>query len=512
MSNKASDNLHRLIKSMTKPEKRYFKVFSSRHIIGEGNNYQTLFDAMDKQDEYDEPKLMKKFRDKSFTNRFSISKNRLYSALLKSLDAFHSNSSVEAQLQRQLHSIEILYHKSLYDQCLKLLQSARKVAIRHEKLTIQVDIDKWEKRIYEKDNYESLANEKTLEKMLANDRQLTTTLQSYNELWNIKSRIFSQLYQQGKVRNEAELQQLKKIIDEAAERLDGKIVGTENAYMLNHIRSAYHFSLGNYNECYPFLLGNLKLIDKNPHLFREEPNIYISVLTNAIYVGMRLGRLSEALKNIEKLRQLPEKLALQKNEDLELRLFSLAKSTELTLYAQSGEFEKGLELIPDIEDGLEKFADKLSSIRKAHFYFNIAVIHFGLEQYHEALKWVNQLLNNVEIDKTRDIHCMSQILNLVIHLELGNKSLLPYALRSTQRFLETRKKVYRFEEIMLNFINDSLKKRQDKSTEEGYDELVSALEPLREDAFERSVFEYFDFLAWARSKVNGKKYRDVLAA
>ena len=65
MSNKASDQLHKLIKSLSKPEKRYFKVFSSRHIIGDENNYQTLFDAIDKQEEYDEEKLMKKFKDKS---------------------------------------------------------------------------------------------------------------------------------------------------------------------------------------------------------------------------------------------------------------------------------------------------------------------------------------------------------------------------------------------------------------------------------------------------------------
>ena len=45
-----------------------------------------------------------------------------------------------------------------------------------------------------------------------------------------------------------------------------------------------------------------------------------------------------------------------------------------------------------------------------------------------------------------------------------------------------------------------------------YSALVPALEAIRTDAFERSVFEYFDFLAWAKSKVNGKKYRDQLAA
>jgi tetratricopeptide (TPR) repeat protein len=512
MSNKASDNLHKLIKSMTKPEKRYFKVFSSRHIIGESNNYQVLFDAIDKQDEYDEVKLMKKFKDKSFSQRFSISKNRLYNALLKSLDSFHSNSSIEAQLQRQLHSIEILYHKSLYDQCLKLLQSARKVAEKHEKLTILVEMDRWEKKIHEKDNYENLGSDAQLSDMLASDRDLVSKLAAYNELWYVKSMIFSELYRKGKVRSADEPLRMKSIIDQLSGSIDEKHMTTENRYMLNHIHSAYHFSTGEYALCYPYLLENMKLIDKKPHLFREEPNIYISVLTNAIYVGMRLGKWNEALKNVEKLRELPAKLELQKNDDLELRLFALSKSTELTLYAQSGEFEKGIELIPSIEDGLEKFSEQLSSVRKAHFYFNIAVIHFGMEHYHEALKWINQLLNNVEIDKTRDIHCMAQILNLVIHLELGNKSLLPYALRSTQRFLETRSRVYRFEQVMLNFINETLKKRQDKPMNDLMETLVSDLEELRNEPFERTVFEYFDFLAWARSKTTGRKYRDLIAA
>lgn len=512
MSNVVSDNLHRLIKSMSKPEKRYFKVFSSRHVIGENNNYLILFDAIDKQDEYDEVKLLKKFKDKSFINRFSISKNRLYAAILKSLDSFHSNSSVEAQLQRQLHAVEILYHKSLYDQSLKLLHSARKVAEKHEKLTILADISKWEKRIYEKDNYEELGGEKALNDMLKEDRELMTTLNSFNELWNIKSRIFTHLYQQGKVRNASELDQLKKIIDDATDRLKGKQGSTENSYLLNHIHSAYYFAVGDYNACYPYLEDNLKLIDKKPHLFSEEPNIYISVLANSIYVGMRLGKWNEALKNVDKLRKLPQKLEIQKSEDLDIRLFALAKSTELTLYAQSGEFEKGYELIPSIEEGLVKYEGKLSSVRKAHFYFNIAVVLFGLEKYHESLKWVNQLLNNVEIDKTRDIHCMAQIMNLIIHLELGNKSLLPYALRSTQRFLETRKKVYRFENVVLDFVNEILKKRQSKADEELFANLATDLAKLKEDSFERTVFEYFDFLAWAKSKVDGKKYRDLIAA
>jgi len=512
MSNKASDQLHKLIKSMSKPEKRYFKVFSSRHIIGDENNYQTLFDAIDKLDDYDEEKLMKKFKDKVFVQRFSIAKNRLYNALLKSLDSFHANSSVEAQLHRQVHSAEILYNKSLYDQSLKVLHSARKVAEKHEILHLLAEISKWEKRILEKNNYDDIQDEAQLNEILEKDIEVNEKLRIHSELWNIKSRLFSQLYRQGKVRSESETKMFERILHDAKSKWSGKEIGIENEYMLQHISSAYHFALGQYAECYPYLKQNIALIESNPHLFEEEPGIYLSVLSNTIYVGMRMGEWKEAFQYLEQLRAYPATLAERMNEDLEIRLFALGKSTELTLYAQSGEFEKGLEMIPEIKLGLGAFDEHLSNVRKAHFYFNIAVIYFGLEQYHEALKWVNKLLNNVDIDKTKDIHCIAQILNLVIHLELGNKDLLPYTLRSTQRFLATRNKVYEFENVMLSFVNEMLKKRSSKNPENQYQQLIGELEALRKNPFEQFVFEYFDFLAWAKSKQNGKKFREQLAA
>lgn len=92
---------------------------------------------------------------------------------------------------------------------------------------------------------------------------------------------------------------------------------------------------------------------------------------------------------------------------------------------------------------------------------------------------------------------MGQILNLIIHLELGNKSLLPYTLRSTQRYLETRNKVYQFESVFLAFINEVLKKRQSKPTRELYEGLAKELTKLKQDHFERHAFDFYDFLGWA---------------
>lgn len=501
MSNKASDNLHRLIKSMSKPEKRYFKVFSSRHVIGDQNNYQILFDAIDKQGEYDEAKLMKKFENEAFVNRFSIAKSRLYNSILKSLDAFHSNSSVEAQLKRTLHCAEILYNKSLYGQSLKLLRSAKKSAQKHEKVTTLMEISKWEKRIIEKDNYQD-STEADIEEIFEQDKSLLGHIEENNRLWNIKSKIFQNLYVKGKARSPFEREKFSEILTKSMPE-DRESLITENRYLFNHIYSAYYYGIGDYEASFPYLVDNVALIEKHVQVFAEEPNVYLSVLTNAIYLASRLGKQSETENFLNKLKNPPKELALRETEDIDLRYFILSKSTEITISLQSGDYDSGIALIPEIEEGLLKYDAKISSVRRAFFYFNIAILFFRKGHFNESLKWMNQLLNNVNIDHTQDIHCMAQLLNLVIHLELGNRSLLPYTLRSTQRYLETRSKVYEFETIFLNFINELLKKRQNLKPEELYAGLAEELEPLTSDPFERHVFDFFDFVGWAKEKADG---------
>ncbi|MCH2199422.1 MAG: hypothetical protein MK081_11640 [Flavobacteriales bacterium] len=503
MSNKASNNLHELIKSLTKAEKRYFKVYASRHMSNSSSNYERLFDAIDRQTDYNEDLLLKKFKGEPLTKRFSIAKNRLYQSVLRSLDAFHANSSTEAQLKRQIHSAEILYHKNLDGQALKILRSARKVAEKHEKITSLIEIGKWEKRILEKKQYEG-QGKKDLKKLLEEDQMLTARLDTYNQLWNIKSRIFRNLYQKGKARSGKDLSKFKKILDELAVKQEQEGMLTENTFLLNHLYSAYYFGIGEDEGSYPYLKANLSLIERQPHLFDEEPTRLMTTLTNLIYVGHKLGHEKEAFENLEKLRSLP---AQEGGSDvyMEVRVFALSSSIELALHIASGSYEEGFALVQRIEEGLYKYEGYLSSVRKASFYFNIAVLYLKASRLNESLKWINQLLNNIEIDKTQDIHCMGQILNLIIHLELENKSLIPYALRSTQRFLETRERVYRFESVILKFINEILKERRNSTEQELYEQLAIDLNALSDDPFERQVFEYFDFREWANLQVQHYK-------
>ena len=75
---KPSDELHLLIKNLSMSEKRYFKIFSSRHVIAGENNYIRLFDAIEKQEEYNEPKIKTTFGKEKFITHLPSEKHYLY--------------------------------------------------------------------------------------------------------------------------------------------------------------------------------------------------------------------------------------------------------------------------------------------------------------------------------------------------------------------------------------------------------------------------------------------------
>ncbi len=509
MSNTASDQLFKLIKSLNKSEKRYFSLYASRHTLGEKNNYAILFEAIDKQIAYDEVALLKQFKKEAFINKFSITKARLYDAVLNSLTAFHSTSSIDAQLKRDLHCAEILYKKTLYEQCAKMLSSAKKVATRFERHSSLLEISLWEKKLVETENYSGKKDADILQ-MLAADDLICEKIKNFNEYWNIKSRFFSILNKQGKVRNDEELLKFKKIIDNTLLKGEDKALSTETRYLFFHIYSAYYFGLGDYKKSYDNLVKNVQLIETYPDIFKEEPNIYFSVLTNEIYVGSQLKKFDEVYASLKKLRVALVQFENGKNEDLEVKLFSSATSIELSIYMQTGKFEKGIELAPKIEEKLAKYPGKFTKLREAYFYFNMSAMFFGAEKYSQALKWINKLLNSPNFEESENIYCFAQIMNLIIHIELKHDDFVPHAFKNVFRYLSSRKRVYKFETLFMEFIGKILKTTKREEQNKYYKELKIALIELKADSFERAAFEYFDFVSWSESKVQRVPFRVIV--
>src|SRR5665213_3429062 len=147
MANQSADSLFRLIKALNSHEKRYFKLFAARHISEDKNMSVQIFDAIDEQNEYDEGAVKQKFKGQTFLKTFSTTKSRLVDLILKSLDAFHSESSIDVQLKQELHYAELLFKKNLYEDCNRMVSSSKKIAYHYERYKILMELFILEKNL-----------------------------------------------------------------------------------------------------------------------------------------------------------------------------------------------------------------------------------------------------------------------------------------------------------------------------------------------------------------------------
>ncbi len=507
MAAKVSESLHELIKYLTKSEKRYFKLFSTRHVVGEENNYVILFDYIESQLDYDEDAIFEHFKGQAFLNKFSITKKRLYDQIINALDSFHASSSIDAQIYKLLHSADILYNKSLYEQSKRQLRSAEKLALKHELYNLLAEINLKYKRLAENNG---VVEEEEIDRIFQTDMLTQSQNRTYNTFWNLKSKLFALLHSKGISRTQNDLNEFKAILADLELAHENAESTAASNYLYNHIHAAYHFAIGSFEICYDHLQKNINSFEINKNSIQEHPNQYFSMLTNAIYIANKLKKITDAEALLKKLKDFNLEIENSNNLDLKIKLFASSSSIELTILSMKGDLQTAFKVIPEIEKGLLEYESKLTSNRRAFLHFKIASIYFISGDLHEALKKINVILNDKLLDKQEDILSFAQIINLLIHFEMENDQLLTYTIRNTQRFLKNKNRLYTFEAMFLKFLNKANLAENKINQEEIIEDLYTEISKLKNDELQKVAFEYFDFASWAESKIHKKSLQILI--
>ena len=143
MTKEPKDNLFVLVKSLSKSEKRQFKLYVGRLGVNEDSKFLLLFNVLDKMAEYDEQVILKKGIVKK--QQLSNLKAHLYKQVLISLRLNPLHQNIRVQIREQLDFATILYHKGLYKQSLKILDKAKNLAINYEEKNVAYEILELEK-------------------------------------------------------------------------------------------------------------------------------------------------------------------------------------------------------------------------------------------------------------------------------------------------------------------------------------------------------------------------------
>jgi len=128
MRKQQTDHLIQLIASLSKAEKRHFRLFVTRNQASDELLFLQLFDMIDKHNDYDEALILKKIPQIK-KRQLSNLKAHLYKQLLLSLRLLSRNYNVDIEIRERIDYAKVLYNKGLYRQSLEMLDKAKSSAI-----------------------------------------------------------------------------------------------------------------------------------------------------------------------------------------------------------------------------------------------------------------------------------------------------------------------------------------------------------------------------------------------
>jgi hypothetical protein len=506
------DHLFQLITSLDQGEKRYISLNISVS-KADSKDYTALYDYLLKISDYDEIAVKEKLRKQIPHNRFASVKNYLYSKLLSLLRDYHADGSIDMQLRNYLQTIEVLFRKGLIKQAKKQLDSAKKIAEKHNKLRQLIQIYDWEYAI-------STVSEKpgdreiSFEKIDHEEQQTINLLKLQYDYHRLHFKLFNHLYKYGIPNNEESRLFFREILSDSR-MLDVPKAPPYTMDLFYSILNACHHMCDNFEKAAEAGKQRLKVYEDNPDFAIDESYHYAAATNNYLQNMVRMENWEEGNAILEKANAFAEKNR-KKLLDVSYILFKFVthQFKIKILMAQKLFMEADAWINSHKSEILELCSNKEKENNVFILALSIAVNSLILGKNDDAVDWLRIILNQNRNSIRHDIYNFAFIMNLVIQYEYGNASTLEYQVQAFQRLIAEQGKKSAFETLFPNVLKKLATLSHDKSQTRSFLEksIVRIKKISLEPGFESGFIKQFYIVEWLESKLQRKNFLEYLSA
>ena len=499
------DNLFSLVKSLTKSEKRQFKLYVGRLGVNSDSKFLKLFNLLDKAKAYNESSILKTGIVKK--TQLANVKAHLYKQVLISLKLNPSHQNIRLQIREQLDFASILYHKGLYKQSLKILDKAKELAIVNEEKNSAFEIVELEKII--EAQYITRSISTRADELAIQAKELSAQNVIASKLSNLSLQLYSIILKTGYVKNEKESKMVTKYFNDRLPKFNLKNVGFREKLWFYKAHLWYSFLMQDFLNCYKYASKWVNLFHQNPSMINLNPVFYLkgnNYLLESIYF---IRNKPKFVKKLEHFKITVNNTKFNKDENVSTLIFLYTNFHTINQYFIDGSFDEGLELIPQIEKELTDFKDRIDPHHKMIFYYKFASLHFGAGNNKTCIKYLDKIISNKSLSMREDLLCFSRVLNLVAHYEAGLDYHLETLLRSTYKFLIKMNDLHEVQKEMIKFIR-GLQDIYPHDLKNAFKDLVSTLKTYEDHPFERRAFLYLDIISWLESKIQNKPVGQII--
>lgn len=472
-------------------EKRHFKLFSTGHVGGESKNYLRLFDAICRQETYDEEKIKREFDGASFIRHLPAEKNYLYAHLLESLNAFNREKTFLARHSNYLISIELLFNRGLFGQCQKIIRRAKAEAYSMEKFSTLLFLLRWETLI--SINKE---DDKNLNRGLREEIRILEIMKAQTLLMQIAFNVQIQI-EKGKVPESFLQETLKKLKENFPARTEMRSFWINYYYQsaLGLVYTVQNKHLKRY-ACYKEIKS---IMDQASQFIKDIPSVYHINSNNLVNVMCFLGKFDEAKNIVKRQKGFLDEYKI-KRPALAKIIFLNTSESELFLHYKSKQYAAGAALVKEIEPRVRQIELNFNPFLFDLMYM-MAVSELMVNNFKSALKWLNQVLNaEREIKFRKELQINARLLYLLVLFE-SHDILFENRLNSTKRFIaqdpQFHNSLFTLEAIRMLADPKLMKKKGG--------ELQKHIIRIRKEsrrANEEALNKQFDFAEWLERKMS----------
>lgn len=506
MAKQQTDHLIQLIQTLTKSEKRHFRLLVKRNQSSEDLLFLQLFNLLDKQKSYDEQLILRKISGIK-KRQLSNLKAHLYRQLLLSLRLQYRAQNVDIEIRERIDYARILYNKGLYRSSLEILDKAKLMAKNARMNTLALEILGFEKLIegqYVTGSISTRAEE------LANASKLATSeATQVHAFSNLSLQLYGLYLQLGLVRTQKEKEQVKAFF---LDNLPAHIVEDLGFYEKLYLYQAYDwYSLmcQDLPLYYKYAQKWVDLFDEDQEMIRLEMPLYLKGLHNLLNSLFIVGRYKRFVEVLGRLENFDLKNSDKPSGNVESLYHLFRFIHRINLHYQEGTFSEGTKLIPELDNMIRSNPYNWDVHRILVFYYKIACMYFGCSDYEKAIDYLNIIINQKNPDFRQDTQCFARILSLLAHYELGNEQLVIYQIKSVYRFLIKMENLQQAQQEILKFLRKLPRiHRSDLKAE--FTQLRNTLVELRKHPYEKRPFVYLDLISWLEGKIEGRTIQAVI--
>jgi hypothetical protein len=506
MPKQKTDDLVQLIRSLTRAEKRHFRIFVRRNQTSDDILFLKLFDFLEKFQDYDEEKILKKIPDIK-KRQLSNLKAHLYKQLLISLRLLNKSHDLNIEIREAIDYARVLYNKGLYRQSLDMLDKTKQWALSSHRNMLALEIIDFEKHI--ESQYITRSIESRAEELTKQSQELHEQASINNQFANLSLLLYSYYLKTGYARNEADFLEIQRFFQDHLPVFDEKKLDFFGK--INYYQSYvwYYHILQDFPMCFKSALRWYETFSDHPEMRIYEAPLYLKGLHNLLGTLFNLWYYEKFVLILEELNGMEKNLPMEQVQNVEGLFFLYKYIHQINKHFMEGTYTEGIKLVPELMEIIDSERYNWDDHRVMVFHYKIACLYFGSGDNSSAVDYLNLIINQKSPDYRQDIQSFARILSLIAHFEMGNERLVEYQIKSVYRFLGKMKDLQEVQKEIFKFLRRTPKMKAVQLKQE-FKDLKEKLVKIEEKEFERRPFLYLDIISWLESKIEQKTVQEVV--